>query len=98
MRGRSCAVAGLMTLVVCGLIAVVQRRGPAAWRHGRTALASACTSVGSAAKQALSSGSEDVKQALSQAESSCKSAVSQLPSGQAQDALSKLCDSIASAE
>jgi hypothetical protein len=63
-----------------------------------TALGSACTSVGNAAKQALSSGGADVKQALSQAESSCKSAVGQLPSGQAQDALSKLCDAISSAE
>ena len=63
-----------------------------------TALASACTSVGKTATQALSSGSEDAKQALSQAASSCKSAVNQLPSGQAPDALTKLCDAIASAE
>ncbi len=63
-----------------------------------TALKSACTSVGNTAEQALSSGGEQVKQALSQAESSCKSAVGQLPSGQAQDALSKLCNAIASAE
>jgi hypothetical protein len=63
-----------------------------------TALGAACTTVGDTTKKALSSGSEDVKQALSQAESSCKSAVSQLPSGEAQDALSKLCNSIASAE
>ena len=63
-----------------------------------TALGSACTSVGNTAKQALSSGGEQAQQALSKAESSCKSAVGQLPSGQAQDALSKLCDAIASAE
>ena len=69
-----------------------------------TALQAACTSVGDTTKKALSSGkaprngSEDVKQALSQAESSCKSAVGQLPSGEAQDALSTLCGSIASAE
>ena len=63
-----------------------------------TALEGACTSVGDTAKKALSSGSENVKQALSQAESSCKSAVGQLPSGEAQDALTTLCDSIASAE
>jgi hypothetical protein len=63
-----------------------------------TALESACTSVGSAAKQALSSGSEDVKQALSSAASSCNNAVDSLPSGQTQDALSELCDSIAGAE
>ena len=63
-----------------------------------TALGSACTSVGNTVKQALSSGGEDVKQALSQAASSCRSAVGQLPSGEAQDALSKLCDAVASAE
>ena len=64
-----------------------------------TALQTACTSVGGeTAKQGISSGSEDVQQALSKAESSCTSSVSQLPSGQAQDALSQLCDAIASAE
>lgn len=63
-----------------------------------TALEGACTSVGDTAKQALSTGGEDVKQALSKAERSCKSAVGQLPSGQAQDTLSKLCNAIASAE
>jgi hypothetical protein len=63
-----------------------------------TALESACTSVGDTANETLSTGGGDVKQALSQAESSCKSAVAQLPSGQAQDELTKLCDAIASAE
>jgi hypothetical protein len=63
-----------------------------------TALEGACTSVGDTAKQALSTGEENVKQALSKAERSCKSAVGQLPSGQAQDALTKLCNAIASAE
>ena len=63
-----------------------------------TALEGACTSVGDSATQALSTGGEDVKQALSKAERSCKSAVGQLPSGQAQDALTKLCNAIASAE
>ena len=62
-----------------------------------TALESACTSVGDTATQALSSGSEDVQQALAQAESECNSAVGPLPPGEAQDALSNLCDSIASA-
>jgi hypothetical protein len=62
-----------------------------------TALGSACTSVGNTAKQAASKGGSEAKQALSQAESSCKSAVGNLPSGQAQDALSKLCDAISSA-
>ena len=63
-----------------------------------TALESACTSVGDAAKQALSSSGEQVQQALSQAETSCKSAVGQIPAGQAQDALSQLCDAVAGAE
>ena len=62
-----------------------------------TALASACTSVGDTTKQALSTGGEQVTQALSQAARSCESAVGQLPSGQAQDALSSLCDAIKSA-
>jgi len=63
-----------------------------------TALSSACTSVGSAAKQAASEGGSKAEAALAKAESTCKSAVSDLPSGQAQDALSKLCDAISSAE
>lgn len=63
-----------------------------------TALESACTSVGATAKQALSSGSANAQEALSKAEDSCSTAVDQLPSGEAQDALSQLCDSISSAE
>ena len=63
-----------------------------------TALSSACTSVGSSAKQALSEGGEQAKKALAQAESSCKSSASQLPSSQAQDALTKLCNAISAAE
>jgi hypothetical protein len=59
---------------------------------------SAWTSVGNTANQALSEGGEGATQALSKAESSCKSAVGQLPLDQAQDALSKLCNAIASAE
>jgi hypothetical protein len=136
MSGRSYAVAGLMALLVCGLIAAgcggddddettttgsaatttdgsavtgaeqtvdsaVQSCSDQAQQLGGTAgtaLESACKSVGSNAKQALSSGSEDVKQALSKAARSCNSAVDSLPAGQAQDALSKLCDSIAGAE
>ena len=62
-----------------------------------TALASACTSVGNEAKQALSTGGEQVEQALSEAASSCESTVGQLPEGQAQDALSSLCEAIKSA-
>ncbi len=62
-----------------------------------TALASACTSVGNTAKQILNTGGEDVEQALSDAAGSCKNEVGQLPSGQAQDALSQLCDAMATA-
>jgi hypothetical protein len=62
-----------------------------------TALESTCTSVGDKAKEALSTGGEQVEQALSQAASSCESAVGQLPAGEAQDALSNLCDAIKSA-
>ena len=63
-----------------------------------TALEGACTAVGTEANQAIDAGGENVEQALSTAEKSCKSAVNQLPSGQAQDALSKLCTAISSAE
>jgi hypothetical protein len=62
-----------------------------------TALEGACTAVGTEANQAISAGGENVQQALSKAERSCKSAVGQLPSGQAQDALSNLCNAISSA-
>jgi hypothetical protein len=63
-----------------------------------TALEGACTSVGDAASQAISEGGENVEQALSDAEDTCKNSVNQLPAGQAQDALTQLCDAIASAE
>ncbi len=62
-----------------------------------TALDSACKSVGNTAKQAVSEGGEQAQQALASAAKSCRSTVGQLPSGQAQDALGKLCDAIASA-
>ena len=62
-----------------------------------TALASACTSVGNSATQVFNAGGEDVDQALSDAAGSCKNEVGQLPSGQAQDALSQLCDAMATA-
>jgi hypothetical protein len=61
-------------------------------------LESACTYIGTGAKQALNSGSANAKQALSNAATGCRKAVGQLPSGKAQDALSKFCDSIASAQ
>lgn len=62
-----------------------------------TALARACTYVGTGTKQTLASGSENVKQVLTKLAKNCRSAVGQLPKGQAQDAFSKLCDAIASA-
>ena len=64
-----------------------------------TALGSACTTVGNAAKQALSSGSsEEVDQALLETESACNDEVGTLPSSQAQNSLSKLCDAISNAQ
>ena len=59
-------------------------------------LQAACTTVGDNAKQALAQGGEQVDQALSQAADSCKSAVAQLPAGEAQAALTDLCDAISS--
>jgi hypothetical protein len=59
-------------------------------------LQAACTSVGNSAKQALAQGGEQVDQALSQAADSCKSSVAQLPAGEAQAALTDLCDAISS--
>ena len=61
-----------------------------------SAVEAACKSVGSAFKQDLSSAGDDVDKALTKAAKSCRQTVNQLPSGQAQDALSKLCDAIAS--
>ena len=62
-----------------------------------TALDGACTSVGTAANQALTAAGANAQQALTQAASSCKSSVAQVPKGQAQDALSQLCDAIEAA-
>ena len=61
-------------------------------------LQGACKLVGTSAKQALNEAGANAKQALSQAATSCRTAVSQIPSSQAQDALSNLCDAIAAAE
>ena len=58
-----------------------------------TALDGACTEVGTEANQALTEGGET----LSDAEKTCTSSVSQLPAGQAQDALTQLCDAISAA-
>ena len=63
-----------------------------------TALDGACTEVGTEANQAITEGGENVEQELSKAENTCTSSVSQLPAGQAQDALTQLCDAISAAE
>jgi hypothetical protein len=62
-----------------------------------TALSGACTAVGDSAKQAISAGGEDAAQALSKAAESCKENVAQLPSGQAQDVLTQLCEAVGAA-
>ena len=62
-----------------------------------TALANACSYVGTGAKAIASGGSGNVKQGLSNLANGCRSAVGNLPKGQAQDALSKFCDAVASA-
>jgi hypothetical protein len=61
-----------------------------------TKLEGVCVYIGTGAKGALSSA--NAKQALSELASGCRGAIGQLPSGQAQDAVSKLCDAVASAE
>jgi hypothetical protein len=59
-----------------------------------TALQGACTAVGDTATQAISAGGENVAQALSQAAETCRKSVADLPAGQAQNALSQLCDAV----
>jgi hypothetical protein len=60
-------------------------------------LQAACTAAAANAKQALSSGSANAKQALSEAATSCTAKVAQLPAGQAQTALTQVCDAISGA-
>ena len=60
-------------------------------------LQGACNLVGASAKQAVQQGGAQAKQALSQAADSCRAAVKQLPSTEAQDAMTSLCDAIGSA-
>jgi hypothetical protein len=62
-----------------------------------SALQTACQQVGQAAKQDLSSAGADVRKTLSETAATCRKAVKRLPSGDAQDALSSLCDAIKSA-
>ena len=59
-----------------------------------TALDGACTEVGTDANQAITEGGEK----LSEVEKTCTRSVSKLPAGQAQDALTQLCDAISAAE
>ena len=63
-----------------------------------TTLQGACQLVGTSAKQALEDGGAKAKQALAQAASSCRTAVGQIPSNEAKDALSSLCDAVGSAQ
>ena len=63
-----------------------------------TTLQGACQLVGTAAKQALKEGGAKAKQALAQASSSCRTAVAQIPSNEAKDALTSLCDAVGSAQ
>jgi hypothetical protein len=62
-----------------------------------SALQTACQQVGQAAKQDLSSAGADVRKTLSEQAATCRKAVNRLPSGDAQNALSGLCDAIKSA-
>jgi hypothetical protein len=57
-------------------------------------LSTACTSIGETVKQALSAGGDQVDAALAQASKNCDTVISQLPEGDAQDALSEMCDAI----
>jgi hypothetical protein len=59
-------------------------------------LETACEQVGEAAKQGLSSAGEGVSQALSEAADSFRESVKTLPSGDAKNALSSVCDSLKS--
>jgi hypothetical protein len=62
-----------------------------------SALLTACVQVGQATKNVLNSAGADVREALSEAAAQCQKSVNTLPSGDAQNALSSLCDAIASA-
>jgi hypothetical protein len=62
-----------------------------------SALETACQQVGEGAKQDLSSAGADVRKALSEAAATCRKSANKLPSGDAQNALSSLCDAIKSA-
>ena len=53
--------------------------------------------AGSSFKSDLSDAGDDLSQAASSAAEFCEQAVGKLPSGDAQDALSSLCDAIDSA-
>jgi hypothetical protein len=63
-----------------------------------TTLQGACKLVGTAADQALQQGGSAAKQGLSQAAANCRNAIGQVPSKQAKDALSSLCDAIGAAQ
>ena len=89
---------GLPALAVLALAAVKScgKKAQGLPEAAGAALQAACTTVGDNANQVLSEGGAQVDQALSQAADSCKSAVKQLPAGEAQAALTNLCDAISS--
>jgi hypothetical protein len=62
-----------------------------------SAVQTACQQVGEASKQDLSSAGADVRKTLSETAATCRKAVNRLPSGDAQDVLSSLCDAVESA-
>jgi hypothetical protein len=57
----------------------------------------ACQAVGKIADQDLSMAGDDASKAISDAAASCKTQADKLPSGQAKDTVSQLCDSISAA-
>lgn len=63
----------------------------------QSAVEAACNAVGEAFKQDLSAAGDDVAKATSEAAKTCRQDVEKLPSGDPQDALTSLCDSIESA-
>jgi len=63
-----------------------------------SALEAGCTTFGTSVSQALAQGGEAVESAIAQSAEQCSAAVAQLPPGEAQDALTELCDAIATVD
>lgn len=62
------------------------------------ALDAGCTTFGTTVTQALAQGGEQVEGAIAASAQQCTAAVQQLPAGEARDALTELCDAIASVD